>query len=706
MFEDEAQTRDLPVGEEQPKSAEDLLGMIRQLRQALSLSPEQTATLEAEVGRVAVAGVATPGAPDDSQSTRSVVEGGSETPRALDDHESPSLFTEESSINSPVPATYTPDDLPAAAANSDEGAGNVSAGTVGASHDEVTDGEGLKVELNWAEAPGASGYNVKRTTTSGGPYTVVASEIPEPSFTDTTVQHGLTYYYVVSAVNEGGESANSAEMSFTPVSPPSPPGTPLAVPGSGQVQLSWSGSSRAATYSIKRASQHGGPYGLLSAGVTATEYTDASPENGTLYYYVVSATNDGGESFDSSETSATPLAPPSPVLGLSASPGSAQVSLTWDASPGASTYTVKRSTVRGGHYGTIALGVAATNFIDTTVTNGTPYYYVVSAANPGGESPNSPEVAAKPVAAPAPPSGVTAAPGNGHVLLNWTASAGATSYNIKRATTTDGLYTTIATPILDTTFTDQNVINGLTYYYAVTALNAGGESANSAEAIAAPSAPPGPVEGLDATAGNGVVTLKWSPTEGAASYNINRSNAGPGSFSLIAADLMDTTYADTTVENGVNYSYLVTARNVGGESASSAQVSALPVAPPAAVTEVSAAPGNAVVVLTWEASEGAASYTVKRVVAPGGHYTVLAAGLSETTYTDTDVTNGSAYHYVISAGNLGGESPDSSPVIVQPVSPPGSPASLTAAAGNAQVSLAWAAVAGAVSYNVKRSTAA
>lgn len=717
MFEDEAQTRDLPVEDQKPKTAQDLLGMIHQLQQALSLSPEQTATLEAEVGRVASAGAATPNTPSEPQSLDSQEESDRETFGTAGDEVSSSPFAaEEQSMvedqwTSPDAASIStsPTDSGNVGCEGSQDAGSQMAGTehdAAAVHYAANDGEGLKVELNWAASPGASGYNVKRTTTSGGPYTLVASEIPEPSFTDTTVQHGLTYFYVVSAVNEGGESANSAEMSFTPVSPPSPPGTPLAIPGSGQVQLSWSGSSRAATYNVKRSSQQAGPYEPIATGTTSTEYTDRSPANGESYYYVVSAVNGGGESFNSSETSATPLAPPAAVAGLSAVPGSAQVSLSWDASAGASTYTVKRSTVRGGHYGTIAIGVGATSFIDTTVTNGTPYYYVVSAANPGGESSNSPEVAAKPVAAPAPPSGLTAQPGNGHVALNWTASAGATSYNIKRATTTDGLYTTIATPVLDVSYTDQNVTNGLTYYYAITALNAGGESANSAEAIAAPSAPPGPVEGLEATAGNSVATITWSRTEGAASYNVQRATSNAGPFTLVAADLTETTYTDSTVENGANFYYMVTARNVGGEGASSAQVSALPVAPPSPVTEVLAAPGSGVVTLTWERTEGAASYTVKRAAAPGGNYTVLASGQTETTYTDTDVTNGTSYQYVVSAGNVGGESADSSPVVVQPVSPPGSPSSVASTAGNAQVELTWAPVAGAVSYNVKRSTAA
>jgi len=73
------------------------------------------------------------------------------------------------------------------------------------------------VDLSWTPLPGAASYNVKRSTTSGGPYTVVSSPVFLSSFADMTVSNGQTYYYVVSAVNAEGESANSAEVSGMPL---------------------------------------------------------------------------------------------------------------------------------------------------------------------------------------------------------------------------------------------------------------------------------------------------------------------------------------------------------------------------------------------------------------------------------------------------------------------------------------------------------
>jgi hypothetical protein len=92
--------------------------------------------------------------------------------------------------------------------------------------------------------------------------------------------------------------------------------------------------------------------------------------------------------------------------------------------------------------------------------------------------------------APATPSGVTATAGNAQVVLSWTASSGATSYNVKRSTTGGGPYAGIASPSAPS-YTDTGLTNGTTYYYVISAVNSAGESANSTQASATPIAPTG-----------------------------------------------------------------------------------------------------------------------------------------------------------------------------------------------------------------------
>ncbi|MFC3802738.1 kelch repeat-containing protein [Cohnella sp. GCM10012308] len=89
---------------------------------------------------------------------------------------------------------------------------------------------------------------------------------------------------------------------------------------------------------------------------------------------------------------------PSTVNNLSATPLNASVSLEWNAVTNATSYNIKRSTTEGGPYTTIATSVTGTTYTDIGLTNGTKYYYVVTATNTGGESGNSNEASATPTA--------------------------------------------------------------------------------------------------------------------------------------------------------------------------------------------------------------------------------------------------------------------------------------------------------------------
>ena len=82
----------------------------------------------------------------------------------------------------------------------------------------ATAGDG-QVALAWNSAVGAVSYDIKRATTSGGPYTTITSVTGATGHTDTGLANATTYYYVVSAANAAGQSANSAEASATPLSP-------------------------------------------------------------------------------------------------------------------------------------------------------------------------------------------------------------------------------------------------------------------------------------------------------------------------------------------------------------------------------------------------------------------------------------------------------------------------------------------------------
>jgi hypothetical protein len=181
-----------------------------------------------------------------------------------------------------------------------------------------------------------------------------------------------------------------------------------------------------------------------------------------------------------------PVGAPAAPTALKAAAGNAQVSLTWTGSPGATSYTLSRGTTSGGMYTPIVTGITSTAHTDSSVANGTTYYYVVFARNASSESGFSNEASATPQAlqVPAAPTNLTATAGRKQITMTWTATAGASSYTVKRATRSGGPYTSIATGVKSTSYTNTGLKTGTTYFYVVSAVNGAGSSGNSNQASA------------------------------------------------------------------------------------------------------------------------------------------------------------------------------------------------------------------------------
>jgi cellulose 1,4-beta-cellobiosidase len=172
-----------------------------------------------------------------------------------------------------------------------------------------------KVSLSWPASVGASYYQAKRATASGGPYQNLACPTTA-SFTDTSVVDGKTYYYVVDAgytsgPNAGGESADSAEASATPQGTQQTPAAPTNLTAKGikrAINLQWVQPTTAgvARNSVYRRLMNGGTYlssPIATIGAT-TSYHDRAVSSGTSYCYVVTAISAGGQSSPSDEACA------------------------------------------------------------------------------------------------------------------------------------------------------------------------------------------------------------------------------------------------------------------------------------------------------------------------------------------------------------------------------------------------------------------
>jgi pectin methylesterase-like acyl-CoA thioesterase len=168
------------------------------------------------------------------------------------------------------------------------------------------------------------------------------------------------------------------------------------------------------------------------------------------------------------------------------------------------------------------------------------------------------------------PTGLTATSGDNQVDLSWNSVSGAVSYKMKRSAINGGPYETIASNISTISYTDISASNGVTYYYVVTAVGSTMESMISNQAKAAPytpiaGAPAVPVD-FSATANDGSVELSWTAVPGAASYSLKRGETSAGPYTAVGSGLTSTTYKDTTVTNGKQYYYVVSAVSSSGES--------------------------------------------------------------------------------------------------------------------------------------------
>jgi cellulose 1,4-beta-cellobiosidase len=168
---------------------------------------------------------------------------------------------------------------------------------------------------------------------------------------------------------------------------------------------------------------------------------------------------------------------------------------------------------------------------------------------------------------------------------------------------------------------------------------------------------------------------------------VKRAPAPGGPYVTVACPT-STSYTDSGLTNGATYYYVVSAAftagtNAGGESPDSLEASATPqLLLPPAPTGLTATPGNTQVALSWNAAAGAGSYRVKRATTSGGPYTTIARPFT-TSYTDSGLTNGTTYYYVVSGVNSAGEGPNSSQVSATPqLLPPAPPTNLSATMDN------------------------
>jgi hypothetical protein len=391
--------------------------------------------------------------------------------------------------------------------------------------------------------------------------------------------------------------------------------------------------------------------------------------------------------------------------GVIATPRTGSIDLSWTASQGAQTYSVKRSQSPGGPYTVVASGLTGTVFSDTGLTNGTPYFYVISATNALGESAGSDPVTAVPSDLLAwwkfnETTGTLAidSSGNGKngTLTNGPAWAAGLfnggvhipAVNNESVTLPAGIVSGLGDFTISgwvkvnafTTFarifdfgTGTNNYMFLTPQYTAIAPNA----AKLRFAIRTPAVTEDPagaaLNRIDSTvaltAGTWThVAVTLAGTTGR--LYVDGSLAGTTTtMTLKPSDLGNTTlnwFGDSQFGADPTFNGQLDEFRIHSRALSDAEIDAAAHPSPGVPDGLAAGAGDTQIPLSWNLADFASTYTLKRATASGGPYTEIASGLTSPAFTDTDLTNGTTYYYVVRSSNDHGESADSPEVAATP----------------------------------------
>ena len=411
-----------------------------------------------------------------------------------------------------------------------------------------------------------------------------------------------------------------------------------------------------------------------------------------------------------------PAIPAAPRVTIGNSSASGKPQLTWAAVDGAAKYEIYRSTQQSTGF-TLLGTTTSTNYVNTGAAVGKTYYYKVRALNVDGAAgaySSTVSGAAKAVAPAAPTVTMTYSDG-GKPKLTWSAVSGATSYRVYRSESRGTGYSLLGTTT-STSYVNTGAAVGKTYYYRVKAVNSAGTSAysNIVSGTARTPAPAAPVLKGGTSSASGKPQLTWAAVDGAAKYDVYRSNSADGTFSKVGST-DKTTYVNTGAVQGVTYFYKIRAVGASGASGFSNTVAihvAGVVKAPAVVVLSGIKADAAGITVTWKATANADTYNVLRRDASNTAWKVIARGVSGTSYKDTTVARGVMYSYTVQGVAADG-------VTTGPYDTTGKSAKVTASAsttpgyvtmkdarrvtiGEKGILLTWTTATNAKTYNVYR----
>ncbi len=431
--------------------------------------------------------------------------------------------------------------------------------------------------------------------------------------------------------------------------------------GDAEVTVDWDSIPGASSYTIYWANTAGVTLQSSSIpNITVSMYNITGLSNGVTYYYRVSASGEGFISSPlSNEESATPQGDTNTVetpTNVDAEPGDGTVTLSWESK--APKFKVYWATTAGvTTSSTMIDNITKAGYLHDSLTNGTTYYYRVSALDTAGnESDLSAEVNATPGEITLePPENFTAAPGDGNVTLTWEKSTGAERYTIYWDTVTGvSEQSTAIDSITEFTYTHSGLTNGKKYFYKISAQNADTTSALSKEVSTTPDTnitldPPK----LTATKGNAQVLLSWNEVVGAAKHTIFwATNSGVTEQSDSIPITGKLFYTHDNLTNGTTYYYRINAADASGNtSALSDEGNATPdtIVSDLVPKNVKAVAGAGQVTISWDEVTGADAIMIYCATEP--NFTKPEETIKSPTnpYTHSGLPAGTTYYYRVVA---------------------------------------------------------
>ncbi|MDR3709412.1 MAG: carboxypeptidase regulatory-like domain-containing protein [Capsulimonadaceae bacterium] len=481
------------------------------------------------------------------------------------------------------------------------------------------------------------------TTNSSGQYSFTSlpagvTYTVSPSLAGSTFSPSSTTLASLSA----NQTAN-----FTAAAP-SAPASLTATAQSASIGLTWAAVNGATSYTVYRATASGKEGSSpLAASITGASYTDTNVTAGTTYYYTVSATTPAGVSAQSTEASATLSPATYSITGQVNDANGNGLSGAFVALSNGSTAT----TTSAGSFSFTGITAGASYTVTPALTGTT--FSPASATIASLTSNQTLTFAA--IAPPSAPASLTAAGQTGSIALSWSAAAGATSYSLYRSTTSGGEgATAYQTGLTGTSYTDTNVAAGTTYYYTVVATNGSVSGSPSIEASATSWPQTYTISGVATDYnGNALSGVAVSLSNGSTTTT---TSAGCFTFAGLTSG---TCYTVVPAQLGLVFSPVSTTIS---SLTSNQSLTFCGLSVPA-VPSLAASGSVGSIALSWPTAMCAQSYVLYRSTTPGGEGTVAyQAGLTGTSYTDSNVATGVTYYYTLAAVNTAGSSAQSTEV--------------------------------------------